>query len=103
MIFSLNFYQQEAVSGNREAATYSLFFVDATGKQISDVQRVIADKLDDGGNERTFRCSFNLKSLSYNRSETYYLMIVEDSGTLLPQREAFQIDIAFAVDEFNFF
>ncbi len=76
--------------------------MDATGKQISDTQKIIADKAGDG-NERTFRCSFNLKSLPYNRTETYYLMIVEESGTVLPKREEFQIDIAFAVDEFNFF
>lgn len=102
MIFSLNFYQQEAVSGNREAANYFLYFVDAAGKQISDTQKIIADKAGDG-NERTFRCGFNLKSLPYSRTETYYLMIVEESGTVLPKREEFQIDIAFAVDEFNFF
>lgn len=102
MIFSLNFYQQETVSGNREAANYLLYFVDAAGKQISDTQKIIADKAGDS-TERTFRCSFNLKSLPYNRTETYYLMIVEESGTVLPKREEFQIDIAFAVDEFNFF
>lgn len=103
MIFSLNFYQKEAVGDNREAATYQVYFTDASGKQISDAQKIIADKTSDNGQDRTFRCSFNLKSLKYSNTETYYLVIADESGLQMPQREEFQIDIAFAVDEFNFF
>ena len=101
MIFSLNFYQKDAVGGNREAATYQLYFTDSSGKPISDVQKIIADKTSDNGQERTFRCSFNLKSLKYSNTETYYLVIADENG-LQVQREEFQIDIAFAVDDFNF-
>ena len=39
-----------------------------------------------------------LKSANKN-----YLVIADESGLQMPQREEFQIDIAFAVDEFNFF
>jgi uncharacterized protein (TIGR02687 family) len=103
MIFSLNFYQKEAVGDNREAATYLVYFTDVSGKQISDVQKIIADKTSDNGQDRTFRCSFNLKSLKYSSTESYYLVIADESGLQMPQREEFQIDIAFAVDEFDFF
>ena len=102
MIFSLNFYQKEPVGGNREAATYQLYFTDSAGKPISDVQKIIADKTSDNGQDRTFRCSFNLKSLKYSNTEIYYLIIADENG-LQVQREEFQIDIAFAVDEFDFF
>lgn len=102
MIFSLNFYQKDAVGGNREAATYQLYFTDSIGKVISDVQKIIADKSSSNSQERTFRCSFNLKSLKYSNTETYYLVIADENG-LQVQREEFQIDIAFAVDEFDFF
>ncbi len=102
MIFSLNFYQKDAVGGNREAATYQLYFTDSAGKPVSDVQKIIADKTNDNVQERTFRCSFNLKSLKYSNTETYYLVIADENG-LQVQREEFQIDIAFAVDEFDFF
>lgn len=102
MIFSLNFYQKEPVGGNREAATYQLYFTDSAGKAISDVQKIIADKTSDNGQDRTFRCSFNLKSLKYSNTETYYLVIADENGMQV-QREEFQIDIAFAVDEFDFF
>lgn len=102
MIFSLNFYQKEPVGGNREAATYQLYFTDSAGKPISDVQKIIADKTSNNGQDRTFRCSFNLKSLKYSNTEAYYLVIADENG-LQVQREEFQIDIAFAVDEFDFF
>ena len=103
MIFSLNFYQKDAVGANREAATYQVYFTDENGKQISDVQKIIADKTSDNGAERTFRCQFNLKSLKYSNTATYYLVIADELGLQMPQREPFQIDIAFAVDEFDFF
>ncbi len=103
MIFSLNFYQKDAVGDNREKANYSLYFTDSAGKVVSDTARIIADKTSENAQERTFRCSFNLKSLSFDSKETYYLVIADDSGLQMPQREEFQIDIAFAVDEFNFF
>ena len=103
MIFSLNFYQKEPVGDNRSSCNYLLYFTDASGKQISDTARIIADKTSDNGQERTFRCSFNLKSLKYSNRESYYLVISDESGLQAPQREEFQIDIAFALDEFNFF
>lgn len=102
MIFSLNFYQKEPVGDNREAASYQLYFTDSNGKQISDTSKIIADKTSDNGQERTFRCSFNLKSLKYDNKEIYYLVIADADG-LVVSREEFQIDIAFAVDEFDFF
>lgn len=103
MIFSLNFYQKEAVGGNREAANYLLYFEDAEGKQVSDTQKIIADKIGTTTQDRTFRCTFHLKSRPYNSSKTYYLVIANESGLWLPQREEFQINIALAVDDFNFF
>lgn len=102
MLFSLNFYQKDAVGGNREAATYQLYFTDSEGKPISDIQKIIADKTSDNGQERIFRCTFNLKSLKYTHTESYYLVIADENGLQI-QREEFQIDIAFAVDEFDFF
>lgn len=103
MIFSLNFYQKEAVGDNREKAVYSLYFTDSSGKVVSDTAKIIADKTSDNLQERTFRCGFNLKSMQFDSKEIYYLVIADESGLQLPQREEFQIDIAFAVDEFNFF
>lgn len=103
MIFFLNFYQTEAVCENREKANYLVYFTDDSGTQISDVQKIIADKTTTNNSERTFRCNFNLKSLKYDKKATYYLVIADEQGLQMPQREEFQIDIAFAVEEFDFF
>lgn len=102
MIFSLSFYQKEAVGDNREVATYQLYFTDNSGKQISDVQKIIADKTSDNGQDRTFRCSFNLKQLKYDNKEIYYLVIADENGLVI-SREEFQIDIPFAVEDYGFF
>lgn len=103
MIFSLNFYQKEAVGGNRVAQRYQLYFTDEYGKQISDVQTIIADRTSANNQDRVFRVSFNLKQLKFNKQAMYYLVIMDEQGLMLPQREEFRIDIAFAVDEFDFF
>ena len=102
-IFSLNFYQEDAVGDNREATNYDVYFADASGQKISDIQKIIADKRGDSAQERTFRCMFNLKSQAYDSKEIYYLIIEQDGSTDLPERIEFQIDIAFAADDFGFF
>lgn len=102
MIFSLNFYQKEPVSANREKATYMVYFTDSSGQTISDMVTIIADKISKNSQERTFRCSFNLKSMNYDSKEIYYLVIADADG-LVVSREEFRIDIAFAVDDFDFF
>ena len=86
-----------------EISDHQVYFTDEDDKQISDIQKIIADKTSDNGAERTFRCQFNLKSLKYSNTATYYLVIADEQGLQMPQREPFQIDIAFAVDEFDFF
>ena len=102
MAFSLSFYQKEAVGGNRAAAICRLYFTDSTGKPVSDIQKIIADRTSNNEQDRIFRCNFNLKSMKYDCTETYYLNITDENGSQV-QREEFQIDIAFAVNEFDFF
>ena len=103
MLFALNFYQQEAVSDNRSACNYLVYFRDASGKTISDTVKIIADKANENGQERTFRCTFNLKPQQYSNLDTYYLVIQDEEGKQMPITEEFQIDIAFSVDGFDFF
>ena len=103
MVFALSFFQKEAVSANRTAATYLLYFTDASGKAVSDTVKVVADKTNENAQDRSIRCTFNLKSMKFDNKDSYYLVIADATGLQLPVREEFQIDIAFAVDEFNFF
>ena len=79
-----------------------MYFTDGAGKAVSDTVLLIADKTGENGQDRTFRCSFNLKPRKYLGTESYYLVIADGDG-LATKREEFQIDIAFAVDGFDFF
>ena len=94
---------KEVVCGNRDSATYLLYFTDVNGQKISDTQKIIADKTSENTQDRTFRCNFNLRSQKYSNLETYYLIIADETGLQMPIKEEFQIDIAFAMDEFDFF
>ena len=103
MIFSLNFYQKEVVGGIKVPETYVLFFTDENGTQVSDVAKIIANKTSENEQDRTFRCTFNLKPINYNNRAKYYLVMKDEAGLQTPQKEEFQIDIAFSVGEFSFF
>lgn len=39
----------------------------------------------------------------FNNTETYYLVIADEAGVQIPVKEEMQIDIAMAIDEFDFF
>ncbi|KRN88808.1 BREX-1 system phosphatase PglZ type A [Ligilactobacillus ceti] len=104
MIFKMSFYQSEMVSVNRVAANFTLYFVDEYGSKISDEVRIIADRknvTDD--TDRKFDVSFNLKTGNYNSKNPYYLMIIEESNQLPPEKIEFSIDIPFPTGELDFF
>ena len=100
-IFSLDFYQKDAVSGIVAAATYEIYMADASGKAVSDKKTVIADKTSNNGSDRVFRTRFTLKSVEFKKTDTYYLTVVEKGTTNVTDRIEFTIDIAF-VNDFDF-
>ena len=71
---------------------------DASGKAVSDKKTVIADKTDNNGSNRIFRTRFTLKSMEFNKMDTYYLIISETETANIIDRIEFNIDIAFAND-----
>jgi hypothetical protein len=100
-IFSLDFYQKEAVSGKVTAATYEIYMADVNGSAVSDRKTVIADKTSANGSERVFRERFTLKSMDFRKTDIYYLTIVEKGTTNVTDKIEFTIDIAF-VNDFDF-
>ena len=100
-LFSLDFYQKEAVGGKVSAAKYAIFMADATGVAVSDKKTIIADKTSANNEDRKFRERFTLKSLEYKKTDTYYLTIVEKDTATVIDRIEFTIDIAF-VNDFDF-
>ena len=53
--------------------------------------------------DRTLTMEKTDGEIAEDNTATYYLVIADEQGLQMPQREPFQIDIAFAVDEFDFF
>lgn len=100
-IFSLDFYQKEAVGGKIAAATYEIYMADASGKAVSDKKTVIADKSSSNSPDRVFRARFTLKSEEFKKTEPYYLMIAEKGTANVTDSIEFMIDIAF-VNDFDF-
>lgn len=103
LIFKLDFYQVDAVEGNREAATYKVWFQDADKKRISDEHIIIADKVDENEKHRTFQVTFNLFNQEYSPEENYYLILEDQSKENLPEKYTFTIDIPFVLGDFDFF
>ena len=103
MIFNLSFYQKEPVKDNYVPCTYIAYIEDAMGNEVSDRQKIIADKTSTVAKDREFKCTFNLKSQKFNNTDTYYLVIIDEEGKQVPVKEEVQIDIAMAIDEFDFF
>ncbi len=100
-IFSLDFYQKDAVSGKIAEAKYDIYMADAAGNIVSDIKTVIADKTSNNGSERVFRERFTLKSMDFNKTDVYYLTITEKDTTNVIEKIEFTIDIAF-VNDFDF-
>ena len=103
MIFNLSFYQKEAVKDSYVPCTYNVYITDAAGNEVSDIQKIIADKTSTIPKDREFKCTFNLKSQQFSNTETYYLVIVDEQGKQVPAKEEVQIDIAMAIGDFDFF
>lgn len=100
-IFSLDFFQKEAVGGKTLPATYEIYMADANGRPVSDKKIIIADKESQEGTNRVFRMRFTLKSVAFKKTDTYYLTIVEKDSATMVDRIGFMIDIAF-VNDFDF-
>ena len=103
MIFNLNFYQKEPAIDNYIPCTYIVYIEDSAGNEVSDRQKIIADKTSTVVKDREFKCTFNLKSQKFSNTDTYYLVIADEAGIQVPVKEEVQIDIAMAIDEFDFF
>lgn len=101
-IFNMNFYQKDAVSANRTAVTYSIYFEDVNKELVSDVQQIIADKSNEDIKERQFRLLFSLKDQAYDSLKPYYLVIKDESGLQAPVRIEFRINIPMSIDGFDF-
>ena len=97
-IFSLEFFQTEAAGGKNTPATYDIYMADVTGAPVSSRQTIIADRTSDNSADRVFKVRFNLKGQEFNKTDVYYMTVVDtETGSVIDSTE-FSINITFVVD-----
>ena len=100
LITTLDFIQTEPVSDVIKETTYRIFFISESGEKISNENLFKADKKDTDASKRIFRLRFSFKNQKYDRSNRYYLVVMDVNGREVLRREIL-IDIAFA-DDYGF-
>jgi hypothetical protein len=97
-LFSLDFYQKEAVEGKIVGASYFIYMADEFGSVVSDKQKLICDKTNSEAQDRQFRLRFSLKGENFDKSRPYYLTIADADTDEIKEKIEFSIDIAFTDD-----
>lgn len=95
-IVTLEFLQTEPVTNVVKEATYKVFFIDSKNEVISNENYIIADRVDTDGSHRIFKQRFIFKDKTFNKSEKYYLVAVDDENGMEIMRNEVVIDIAFS-------
>lgn len=101
-IIFLDFFQDEMLQDKVLSQRIKCYFVDEEGNRISNENIVIGDSRSENPAERTYREKFVLKSIPYDKTKQYFLVMQdEEDPNGYYERIAFNIDIAI-VDDFGF-
>ncbi|MGP6140551.1 BREX-1 system phosphatase PglZ type A [Jeotgalibaca sp. A127] len=98
LILNLDFIQKEAISNVVKPATYKVFFMDEEENLISNENIHVANNKESDASKRLFKLRFSLKNQTYNRSNKYYLVAINEQTGLRIMRHEIMVDIAFAGD-----
>lgn len=88
----VEFFQTSAIEEKTLPLHLRAYFVDEDGDDISNECRIIADSKADEAYERTWKERFIFKSISYDRTKNYYLILEDENGAIY-ERYPFTIDI----------
>ena len=86
------------MGGNVLPGHYEIYMADHTGKPVSDVKSVVADKKDKDSSDRQFKVRMNLKPIQFEKTELYYLIICNKDTGIEEERFEYQINITFTND-----
>jgi uncharacterized protein (TIGR02687 family) len=102
IITYLEFFQEEKIQDKVIAQRIKCYFEDEEGNRISNENIIIGDSRSENPLERTYREKFVLKSMSYDKTKQYFLVMQDDEDSNgMYERIPYNIDIAI-VDEFGF-
>lgn len=97
-IFILEFFQTEKVEDKRVPRRVVIYMAGEDGEVLSNEETIIGDRPFDNPADRTFKLRFVLKSMMYDRSKTYYLMIKDTETGIVTERIPFSINLGIASD-----
>lgn len=102
IITYLEFFQDEMIQDKVISKQVRCYFEDEDGNKISNENIIIGDSRSENPKERTYREKFVLKSMDYDKTKQYFLVIQDDEDAQGDyERIPFNIDISI-VDEFGF-
>ena len=102
IITYLEFFQDEKIQDKVLSQRIRCYFEDEEGNRISNENIIIGDSRAENPKERSYREKFVLKSMSYDKTKQYFLVMQDDedpNGDY--DRIPFIIDIAI-IDNFSF-
>ena len=102
IITYLEFFQDEKIQDKVISKRVKCYFEDEIGNRISNENIIIGDSRSENPLDRNYREKFVLKSMAYDKTKQYFLVIQDDEDANGDyERIPFNIDIAI-VDEFGF-
>src|SRR5699024_2208733 len=100
-IFSLEFFQNEKISGKHIPRSVVVYMADDKDNVFSNEERIIGDLTSDNPKERVFKQQFVLKNMEYDRNKTYYLVIKDTETDAITEQIPFTINLSF-ISDFDF-
>ncbi|MBU3200607.1 BREX-1 system phosphatase PglZ type A [Clostridium estertheticum] len=102
IITYFEFFQEEKIQDKVILQRIKCYLEDEIGARISNENIIIGDSRSENPLERTYREKFILKSMAYDKTKQYFLVMQDDEDTYgMYVRIPYTIDIAI-VDEFGF-
>ncbi|CUB36092.1 BREX-1 system phosphatase PglZ type A [Bacillus cereus] len=96
----LEFFQTEKIEDKKTPLRLKVYFTDEEGNRISNENIIIADSQSSKPEDRTFKEKFVLKSMTYDKTKKYYLVLEDEEEAVenIYEKVAFTIDIAITND-----
>ena len=96
LIAKIELYQVKPVGLDAVETTYEVLFEDKMGKPVSDSKIIIANKIDSDASNRRFTITLNLNPQI--KSDTYYLLIINQETHETLSKVEFRIENSFGGD-----
>ena len=96
LLTNIEFLQNEPISEVVTPADYKVYFVSESNEVISNEVLISANLKDNNVNERRFRMAFTFKDRKYDRTDNYYMVVVNTKSGVEEQRISYVMDIALA-------